>query len=118
MTTLRHDPGCRVAGKGLLTSFQCGLSCLKATLDTCSWHSPTLQIAIVRSLRQQAFTPPKNAEPVTASCPAGALPETATALGPAGSSLVTVIVAEAGPRAVGWKRIGTVIDPPGARISG
>ena len=60
----------------------------------------------VRSAQQPALTPPKVVEPVTASLPAGASPETSTLSGLAGSSLVTVIVADFGPKLAGWKRIG------------
>src|SRR4029077_16329417 len=56
--TLRHEPGCSVAGNGLLINFQCLLLRLNATLVTRSWQSPTLHIEMVRSPRQHAFTPP------------------------------------------------------------
>src|SRR5215203_4990548 len=78
ISTLKHDPGCRTAGNGLLTSFQCLLGRLKATLVTWSWQSPALQMAIVRSPRQHCFTPPMHVEPVTTRRPGGALPETDT----------------------------------------
>src|ERR1700678_416295 len=118
MTTPRHEPGCSVAGNGLLTSLQCRLLRLNATLDTCSLQSPTLQIEMVRSTRQQAGTAPKMVEPDTASFPAGATPDTCTCLGPAGSLLLTVIVPEKAPIPVGWNRIGTAMDAPAAMISG
>src|ERR1700733_14192212 len=118
MTTARHEPGCSIAGKGLLTSFQCLLLRLNATLDTCSLQSPTLQIEIVRSTRQQAGTAPKIAEPVTASFPAGAVPDTCTCFGPAGSLLFTVMVPENVPIPAGWKRIGKAMEAPAAMISG
>src|SRR4051794_1066232 len=73
---------------------------------------------MVRSARQQAFTPPKHREPVTTSLPDGAKPETANVRGPAGSSLVTVIVADLGPKLVGWRRIGTCREPPASTLSG
>ena len=38
--------------------------------------------------------------------------------GPAGSSLVTVIFADFGPKLVGWKRIGTWSEPPASTVSG
>src|SRR5579864_4666951 len=91
MTTARHEPGCSVAGNGLLISLQWRLLRLKITLETCSRQSPALQIEIVRSSRQQARTPPKKVEPVTTNRPAGALPETAIERGPPGSLLFTVI---------------------------
>jgi hypothetical protein len=46
------------------------------------------------------FTPPKTAEPVTASLPGGARPVTAIVAGLDGSSLVTVIIA--GRSECGW----------------
>src|SRR6516165_5973573 len=101
MTTPRHEPGCSVAGNGLLTSFQCLLFRLNATLETWSLQSPTLQIAMVRSTRQQAGTAPKIVEPVTASFPAGAAPDTFTCFGPAGSLLLTVMVPKNAPIPVG-----------------
>ena len=101
ISTVRHDPGCSVAGNGLFTSFQCLLFRLNATLVTCSLQSPTLQIAIVRSPRQHAFTPPMQVEPVTASFPAGAFPKKATLFAPVGSSLVTVAVPDFAPKLAG-----------------
>src|ERR1700677_1211373 len=118
MVTPRHAPGCSVAGNGLLTSLQCRLFRLNATLETCSLQSPTLQMAMVRSTRQQAGTAPKMVEPVTASLPAGAVPETWTRFGPDGSLLSTVMAAKNMPVGVGWKRIGRAMDAPAAMISG
>lgn len=112
--TLRHEPGCSVAGNGLLTNFQCLLFRLNATLVTCSLQSPTLQIAMVRSPAQHAFTPPMHVEPVTASFPEGTLPETATVFAPVGSSLVIVIVPDFAPKLAGSKRIGTSTAVPDA----
>src|ERR1035441_3566475 len=86
--TLRHEPGCSVAGNGLLINFQCLLLRLNATLVTYSLQSPTLQIEMVRSPAQHAFTPPMQVEPVTASFPEGTFPETATLLAPVGSSQI------------------------------
>src|SRR5262249_45218356 len=63
-STFKHDPGCSVAGNGLFTSFHCLLLHFKATRVTCNWHSPMLQIAIVRSPRQPSLTPPMHSEPV------------------------------------------------------
>src|ERR1700737_221170 len=63
-------------------------------------------------------TPPKNVEPVTASFPAGALPETLTVRIPAGSSLLIERVAILAPKLLGWKRIGRSIDAPAATIRG
>src|SRR6185436_10430251 len=114
MSTLRHEPGCNVAGNGLLMSFQCLLLRLKATLVTCSLQSPTLQIAIVRSPRQHSFTPPMQVDPVTTSRPGGATPETETVFGPAGLSLMTVMVADLAPKLDGAKRIGSSTDVPPA----
>src|ERR1700751_522481 len=118
MTTLRQDPGCSVAGKGLLINFQCRFLRLKPTLETLSLQSPTLQIEITRSSRQHALTRPKKVEPVTASFPEGAVPETCTCLGPAGSSLNPVMLADFEPKPLGWNRIGSLIDVPEATISG
>src|SRR5262245_27334162 len=112
--TLRHEPGCSVAGNGLLINFQCLLLRLNATLNTCSLQSPTLQIAIVRSPRQPSFTPPMHVEPVTTSFPEGTFPETAMLFGPVGSSLVTVIVPDFVPKLAGSKRIRTSTAVPGA----
>src|SRR5208282_6450889 len=118
MTTPRHDPACKVAGKGLLINFQKWLFLLNATLFTCSAQSPTLQMLRVRSARQQAFTPPKQSDPVTASLPAGASPETCTVSGLPGALLVIVIDAAAGPNAVGSKRIGISNESPAAMVRG
>src|SRR5580693_5659745 len=117
-TTPRDDPGCSVAGNGLLINFQKQLLRFKPTLFTCRAQSPTLQMVTVRSARQQAFTPPKHSDPVTASLPDGASPETRTARGLDGSLLVTVIVALVGPIAVGSKRIGTARESPAAMVRG
>src|SRR5947209_19007719 len=114
INTLKHEPGCSVAGNGLLINFQCLLLRLKATLVTCSLQSPTLQIEIVRSPTQPSFTPPMHVEPVTASFPEGTFPETATLFVPVGSSLVTVIVPDFEPMLAGSKRIGTSTAVPGA----
>src|ERR1700751_2524765 len=118
MTRPRQAPGGNVAGNGLLISFQCGFFRLNATLLMCSAHSPMLQMEIVRSARQQAFTPPKHSEPVTTSRPAGAVPFTCTVCGLSGSLLVTVIVPVAAPKAVGAKRIGRSSESPGPISSG
>src|ERR1700677_3306894 len=107
MTKPRHEPGCKLAGKGLLISFQKGLLRLNSTLNMCRLQSPTLQMEIMRSAVQQAFTPPKHVEPVTASLPGGAVPDRATTWGPAGSSLKTVIEPDEEPSPVGAKRMGT-----------
>ena len=66
--------------------------------DAVTWsaHSPTLQIEIVRSARQQALTPPKHSEPVTASLPAGASPLHLHLVRARGSFVVTVIVRRLG----------------------
>src|SRR5580658_1689129 len=118
MTTLRQDPGWTAAGKGLWISSQCRLGCRNRTLDTCSWQSPTLQIEMVRSALQHAWTPPKNVEPVTASLPDGASPVTTIDAGLAGSLLVMVRVEEKEPTPAGAKRIGTGTDEPGPIDSG
>src|SRR5271167_1740642 len=118
ITRQRQAPGGSVAGNGLLMSFQCGFFRLNATLVTSSAHSPILQIEIVRSARQHAFTPPKHSEPVTTSRPAGASPLTFTVCGLPGSLLVTVIVPAAGPKPVGAKRIGSASESPGPITSG
>src|SRR5271169_5495460 len=68
---------------------------------------------MVRSALQHAWMPPKNVEPVTASWPDGASPVTAMDAGLAGSLLVMVTLAEAGPTLVGAKRIGSGTDSPG-----
>src|SRR5208283_1260673 len=107
MTTHRHEPGYNVAGKGLLINFQWWFLRLNATLVTCRAHWPTLQMDIVRSAQQQAVTPPKFVEPVTASLPGGALPDKAIVCEPAGSSLVTVRIADLPPKLAGSKRMGT-----------
>ncbi len=60
------------------------------------------------------MTPPMQVDPVTASFPAGARPDTDTVLGPAGSSLVTVMIPDFDPKLVGANRIGTSTAVPGA----
>src|SRR5207248_715448 len=72
----------------------------------------------VRSERQHALTPPKHSEPLTATLPDGASPETCTIRGPAGSLLVTVIVAALNPNDCGSKRIGTDRESPATIESG
>ncbi len=72
----------------------------------------------VRNSRRPHFTPPKYVEPVTASFPAGASPETPIVWGFAGSSLVTVIVAVFGPKLAGSNRIGTPSELPASIVSG
>ena len=57
-------------------------------------QSPTLQIETVFCATWQYSTSPKQVEPVTASLPEGAMPETFTVRGPAGSLLFIVIVAD------------------------
>src|SRR5580692_10530146 len=99
-------------------SLQCGLCRLKHTLLTCSGHGPTLHKAIVRSAQEQAFTPPKQSEPVTASLPEGAYPVTSIVRRPAGSSLSTVIVADFEPKLVGSKRSGISSEFPGEIVTG
>jgi hypothetical protein len=91
---------------------------LKAKLVTFRLHSPTLQTDIVRSAQQQAVTPPKIVEPVTASFPEGTSPETAMVRGPAGSLLSTATVADLDPELVGAKRIGADRKFPGAILNG
>jgi len=85
-----------------------------ATLSIFSLQSPTLQIEIVCSSREQAGTPPKKVEPVTAILPAGASPETEILCGPVGSLLSKVIWVPlvVGPRVLGWKRIGSDTEAP------
>jgi hypothetical protein len=97
MVRLRQEPGCKVAGNGLLRSFQWELLRLNATLLTWSLQSPTLQIEMVRSAQQHADTPPNEVDPVTASLPVGVSPETAILRGPDGSSLSISIVAALAP---------------------
>ena len=119
MTTDRHEPGCRAAGNGLLINFQWRLLRLNATLETRSLQSPTLQMDIVRSSQQQALTPPKHVEPVTAIVPEGALPVTLIVFGPAGSLLAIVIVAGGvAPKLVGSNRMGAGNEAPGPMATG
>src|SRR5580700_217696 len=117
-TTPKHEPGRSVCGNGLLTSFQCLCFRLSTTPVTCKLHSPMLQIESVRSAAQQAFTPPKQREPVTTSLPGGASPETAIVLGLDGSSLATVMAAAFDPKLVGWKRIGISTASPAPIVKG
>ena len=63
-------------------------------------------------------TSPKWVEPVTASLPAGAEPDTPTVRVVAGWAVSISIVADAEPIVVGWNRIGTISDPPEAIRSG
>ena len=83
----------------MLISFQCLFLRLNATLVTFNLQSPTLQIESVRSSVQHAFTAPNKFDPVTASLPAGAFPDTAMFSAPA--VLMTVIVPAAAPNASG-----------------
>jgi len=48
----------------------------------------------------------------------GAVPETATIRGLAGSLLTIVMLAAFGPKLIGWKRIGRAIELPAAISSG
>jgi hypothetical protein len=89
-----------------------------ATRVTWRSQSPTLQIDSVRSARRPRSTPPKWPEPVTASWPLGALPDTASVRGPPGSSLEMVSVADFDPKLVGWKRICASTELPAATVSG
>ena len=50
--------------------------------------------------------------------PGGATPVTETVCGPLGSSLATVMVADFGPRLVGWNRMGTLTALPDSIVSG
>src|SRR5437763_1478654 len=118
MTTLRQDPGRSVAGKGLLINLKWRRSCLKATSVTCRLQSPTLQTDTVRCGRRPHLIPPKTVEPATASWPEGTLPDTAIIRGPAGSSLLTVTVADLGPKLDGWNRIGTCRESPPSMANG
>src|SRR5450759_1571537 len=118
MVRLRHDPACSVAGNGLLRIVQCEFFRLNPTELTWSLQSPTLQIAIVRSAQQCAFTPPNEVVPVTASLPDGTVPETPTVRFPAGSSLSISIVAAFAPAETGANRTGTSSEPPAAMVSG
>ena len=118
ITTSRHEPGCSVAGNGLWMSLQCRLLCSNATFVTCRSQSPTLQTVMVRKARRQHFTPPKYADPVIAIFPEGAFPDTAIVFGPPGSSLVTVMFADFGPKLAGWNRSGTSSDPPASTVNG
>jgi hypothetical protein len=77
-----------------------------------------LQSAIVRSTWLQAGTAPNMVEPVTASLPEGAAPDTLTCFGPAGSLLSTLMVAANVPVDDGWNRMGSAIDAPAATING
>src|ERR1035438_10898269 len=110
MVRLKHDPACSVAGNGLLRIVQCELFRLNPTEVTCSCQSPTLQIAIVRSAQQCAFTPPSEVEPVTASLPAGTVPETPTVCFPAASSLSIHSLASTPPAEIDSNPTGTSID--------
>src|SRR5271168_462570 len=117
--TLRQEPGCRVAGKGLRTSCQWGFLRLNSTLLMWSLQSPVLQMVRVRSARQQALTPPKQREPVMTMWPCGAKPETSMDLeGSVGSLLTTVMMPDLWPMLVGSKRMGAWSETPGAMVSG
>src|SRR5215470_7482381 len=118
MTIGRHEPGCSVAGNGLLSSFQRRLLRRKCTLVTLRAQSPVLQIDRVRSAQHPAFTPPNVVEPVTVSLPEGASPETLMLTGLAGSSLVTAIVAALAPKLSGLNRIGTDSASPDPIVIG
>src|SRR5512133_3541188 len=147
MRTPRHDPGRMVAGNGLLTILNVAQhwserlsflsSCLSsqsqssqsrqpaligsglnATFVTWRSQSPLLQIEMVRSARWPRSTGPKWPLPVTTRCPLGAVPVRASVRGPAGSSLVTVNVADFAPKLVGSKRICTSAEAPAAMTMG
>src|ERR1035437_1084971 len=111
-------PGCSGAGNGFRIRRKCRCRRLNATRLTWSVQSPTLQIETRCCSRRQHFTPPNIAEPDTASLPGGARPVMVIVAGLAGSLLVTVTVAEAGPRLAGWNRMGTLIALPASIVSG
>ena len=61
---------------------------------------------------------PKCSEPLTASWPAGVLPDTGINRGLAGSLLSTWMVPAWEPIPVGWNRTETSAEPPLAMTSG
>src|SRR6516162_10269746 len=72
----------------------------------------------VRSAQQHAFTPPKIVEPAIVSFPGGALPDTFSVTGPAGSSLLIVIVPDLAPKLAGSNRMGSGSPSPGPIVIG
>jgi hypothetical protein len=72
------------------------------------------------SLKSPTQTSPKSPASAIdrASRGAGAFPRTRTLLGPPGSLLVTVSVADLAPKLAGWKRIGSSIEVPASTASG
>src|SRR4051812_37835908 len=103
-----------MAGKGLLMSLKSGQAGEKKTLLTSKLHLPTLQMEMVFSaVGPPAQISPKSVEPVTRTSPGGALPETATSFGEAGSSLPIEIMPSLVPRLVGRKRMGAATESPG-----
>ena len=72
----------------------------------------------VRCSQWQHFTPPKIVDPVIVSWPVGASPSTVIVCGLPGSLLVTVMLADLGPKLVGRKRIGAARKFPPAIRSG
>ena len=85
-----------------------------------SVHLPLLFRMSGLSMSEPTQTLPKS--PVSArirvSLGAGALPETATMSGPAGSSLRIRIVPDLAPKLIGRNRIIKSIDPPAPTFSG
>ena len=68
-----------------------------ATRHTCRSQSPTLaRVRTVCAVRPRS-TLPKSVDPLIASTPCGAYPETSIVRGPPGSSLMTVMIADLGP---------------------
>lgn len=102
-----------MAGNGLLSNRQRRLRRLKRTVAAWRAHAPVLLIHRVRSAQHPAFTPPNVVEPATESSPGGESPETFRLIGPAGSSLVTVIIPGLGPKLSGLNRIGSGKASPG-----
>jgi hypothetical protein len=68
-----------------------------ATQHTCRSQSPTLARVTTVCADRPRSTLPKSVDPLTASTPCGAYPETSMARGPPGSSLRTVMIADLCP---------------------
>src|SRR4051794_22747495 len=82
---------------------------------TLSWHDPRLLMMRSRSVNLPKRTSPKSplSGTTSVSLGAGAVPDTTTVLGPAGSLLSTEIIADFEPMLEGWKRIGASKTFPG-----
>src|SRR4051794_19506311 len=89
-------------------------------LDISSGHVPELLIVSSSSTNEPRQTFPKLPELAIAVASSGApaVPDTSIIRGPVGSLLKIVMFADLKPKLVGWNRIGTSSEAPGAMVSG